>query len=141
MTLQMTLLRIKKTIIKTANEPRLFGTQQCVRVLGDDDAYYGEDFESDMLSERKNQALDAIAAQSSTLDHYNPELANDGSDDVILAHNSCSVTLAENDPWWMITFNSVICFHKVTITTATDSGKFHNDDDNDASFILSILFM
>ena len=136
----MTLLRIKKTIIKTANGPRLFGTQQCVHVLGVDDVDYEDFYESDM-SERKNQALDAIAAQSSTLGYYNPELANDGIDDVILAHNSCSVTLEENDPWWMITFNSVVRFHKVTITTATDSGKFHNDDDNDASFILSILFM
>ena len=130
----MTLLRIKNTIIKTANGPRFFETEQCVRIPGFDE-------EEDVFGEQKNQALDAIAAQSSTQGHYNPELAIDDSDDVILTHNSCSVTLAEDDPWWMMTFNYVVLLFKVTITTATGSGKLHNDDDDYASFVLSTSFM
>ena len=123
-------------------------SEQCVRVSGFDDEY--EDMGMDMLSERKNQALDAIAAQSSISSsiqasklvyHNPPELAIDGIDDVILAHHSCSVTLEQDDPWWMITFNYVVRLDKVTITTATDAGKLRNDDDDDVSFILCMLFM
>lgn len=69
------------------------------------------------------RALKGIASQISTLREYKAQLAMDGNADNILAHNSCSVTDNETDPWWMVTFGDIVRFYGVEIVSA-DNGKF-----------------
>ena len=73
---------------------------------------------------RQNHVLEGIASQISTLGENKAERAVDGSADNIYAHNSCSATHKETDPWWMFTFNYVILFSDVAIVSA-DNGKLH----------------
>ena len=68
----------------------------------------------------RNLALDGMATQSSTFRESRAERATDGNADGIFAHNSCSMTENEHDPWWMITFNNNILVYTVDIANRAD---------------------
>ena len=60
-------------------------------------------------------AKDGTAMQSSTLGNYDARLAIDGNPDPGHLHGSCIHTLIQDDPWWIVTFKSLVLVKEVTI--------------------------
>ena len=73
----------------------------------------------------RNHALKGIASQMSTLGENTAVRGVDDNADNIIAHNSCSVTHNENDPWWMVTFHNVIQVIEVAIASAQNGMLSH----------------
>ena len=60
-------------------------------------------------------ATGGTAMQSSTLGKYDARLAIDGNPDANYRHGSCIRTKIQDDPWWRITFKSIVLVKEVII--------------------------